>query len=275
VKAFRHIRVGLRRAWFPALALLVMAAMPAWSASVEEILALFDAGHFEKTMSAGRAEGSQAGLLLATRAELVLIQYIYEPERRQDAIEHAIADARKAFAMDPSKVEAMINLGVAVGLRGRLDRSMSDGKEARNLFEHAVALEPHNSWALGVLATWHGETVHEAGFLAARMFMGAKKKTSFALFEQALAEDPDNLPIRASYIRTLLKLKPDEFADTVAANVRALLAQPPRNALDRILQEQIRRIEAARERGDEAALEQLLDEAVPLCQALPCHGQGN
>jgi len=253
----------------------VAASASARGASVEEVLSLFDSGRFEEAVAMGRAEGSQDALLLAVRSELVLIQYIFEPLHRKAAIEAAIVDARKALAMNGAKVEALINLGVAVGLRGRLERSVADGKEARALFERALLLEPENSWALGVLATWHGETLYEAGFFAGRFVMGAKKKAAFTLFERALAADPDNLPIRASYIRTLLKLKPDKFAETIAVQVRTLLAQPPRNALDRILQEQIRRIESARKRGDDAALKLLLDEAVPLCLSTPCHGDAS
>ncbi|HXV74057.1 MAG TPA: hypothetical protein VD713_04945 [Sphingomonadales bacterium] len=259
----------MKRIWIIAAALLTF-AFPAPAATVEEVLALFDSGHFEAAAAAGRAEGSQEGLMLAVRSELVLIQYIYEPKRRSTAIDRAIADAEKALAMNKNKVEALINLGVAIGLRGRNARSAGDGKEARRLFERALLLEPNNSWALGVLATWHGETLYEAGFFAGRFVMGAKKKAAFTLFERAMKEDPDNLPIRASYIRTLLKLKPENFAQTAEANVRYLLAQPPRNALDRILQEQIRRIEAARKAGDEAALTLLLEEAVPLCESLSC-----
>ena len=263
----------MKIAWIVGLVLLSAVSAPARSATVDEVLGLFDSGRFEEAVTAGRSEGSQNGLLLAIRSELVLIQYLYEPVHRKAAIERAIADARKALVLNDRKVEALINLGVAIGLRGRLERSAADGKEARVLFDRAVQLEPHNSWALGVLATWHGETLYEAGFFAGRFVMGAKKKAAFTLFEQALAEDPDNLPIRASYIRTLLKLKPDKFAETIAVNVRYLMAQPPRNALDRILQEQIRQIEAARKRGDETALRLLLDEAAPLCLPMSCRGE--
>ena len=256
------------------LLLFIFILRPAFGQSYDGVEALFNAGDFEQTITQGRAMGTSAGLTLALRGQLVLIQYVYEPEDRMAAIEQAINDGQKAVALDPDNVEAKINLGIAVGLRGKPNKSVFDGKESRRLFEEALAMSPENSWALGTLASWHAETVHQAGFLAARFVMGARKKNAWALFEEAMEHEPGNLTIRAAYVRALMKLNPKKHDDLIRAHMDYILAAPADNALERLMKEQIRQIDHALAGGDKDELELLLEEAVPLEMANGAHDQG-
>ena len=229
----------------------------------DEIEALFNNGDFEQTVEQGRALGTSEGLTLALRGQLVMIQYLYKPEDRMAAIERAIEDGRQSVVLDPENVEAKINLGIIIGLRGKPTKSMSDGNESRALFEEALEMEPENSWALGTVASWHAETLYQGGFLA-RLAMGARKKIAWALFEQAMKVEPGNLTIRAAYVRAMLKLKPKKFATAIREHMDYILTADADNMLERLMQEQIRQIDLALASGDKERLELLLDEAIPL-----------
>lgn len=246
---------------------------PAGAQTYDQALAKFNNGEFEETVAAARALGTGAGYTLAVRAQLVLIQYIYEPAARTAAIERAIADGRKAVAMAPGNVEAKINLGIAIGLKAKQDRSISQGKEARDLFREAVEMDPDNAWTLGTLGAWHGETIYQGGLIPARLIMGARRKRTYELFEKALQADPGNLTIRAAYVRTLLKLKPEKFAEAIEQNIRYILEASPDNALEELMQEQIRQIQSTLASDDEERLEQLLEEAVVIAGFDTGHGK--
>lgn len=253
--------------------LLLGFSPPAAAQTYDDALARFDNGDFEGAVAAGRALGTGEGYTLAVRGQLVLIQYIYDAARRAAAIERAIADGRKALAMVPDSVEARVNLGIAIGLKAKQNRSVSEGKEARDLFREAVEMDPDSAWTLGTLGAWHGETIYQAGLIPARLIMGARRKHAYALFEAALESDPGNLTIRAAYVRTLLKLKPEKFAATIEQNIRYILEAEPDNALEELMQEQIRQIELALISDDEKRLEQLLEEAVVIAGFETGHGK--
>jgi len=230
--------------------------------TIEEAKAFYNAGQFEKAAETGRAAGGLEGLRFAVHSNVILVQYILPQDKRLEALEAAITEAQKIREKYPDDIELMISTGILVGLRGRYHQSVSDGKEARALFEMALAKDPEQPWALGALGSWHAETVYEAGGIAARLVMGAKKKFAWDYFDKSHEIDPNNIPITAAFIRALLKLKPKQYAGLLLSMIESVKKAKVTNALDRILQEQIKRIDAARLAGNEEELETLLDETV-------------
>jgi len=212
--------------------------------------------------------GTVKGLKFALRAELVLAQYIYKPEARLASIEKGLEDADKAMEMAPNDVEIIISTGILVGLRGRYNQSISDAKEAARLFEKAIEIDPNQSWALGALGSWHAETIAEAGVIAGHLILGAKKKLAWEYFDRAIGVEPENLAIRAAHVRALFKIKRKKNTEEIKKNIAYILSQPAKNALEKILKEQIRQIDAAWKAGDEKTLKLLLDEVVSLESAL-------
>lgn len=252
----------MKKAFF--ILVFLLAVHPARGASLGEVEQYYKDGDFEKTLAAGRELGTKEGLQFALRAQLIRAQYILPPEERLPALAKAIPEARSALARYPDDVELIISTGILIGLRGRMERSVGDGKEARALFEKALELDPDQPWALGALGSWHAETVHEAGAIAARLVMGAKKKHAYAYFDQAYEADPNNLPILAAYIRMIFKLEPKHLAGRLRVLIREVENAEPKNGLDRLMQEQIRQIEAAWLAGDNETLNLLLSETQPL-----------
>ena len=229
-------------------------------ASYQDALELYNAGKFEAAVTAGREAGTPEGLTLAVRGQLVLIQYIFDEKDRTAAINRAIEDSETALALDPENIEAILNLGIIYGLRGRYEKSISDGKKSRDLLKRALKASPTNSWALGSLASWHAETIFQAGRLPAWVIFGAGRKRAFSLFARAAKLEPENLTIRAAYVRALLKVGDKKHNRLVNDNIEYILNAPAVNALEQMMKDQIRQIKKAIETNDDESLELLLDE---------------
>ena len=236
----------------------------AWTYSYETALADFNAGRFDQAVVEGRRLETSAGFTLALRAELVLIQYLYQPETRMTAIERAVKDGEHALLLDPDNSEAKLNLGIIVGLRGKFKRSISDGKRSRELIEAALEAMPDNDWALGAMAGWNAEIIFQAGRIPGRLIFGARRERALQLFQEALEKGPDNLTIRAAYIRALLKLYPEAMKRDIDEQMALILNATPANALEQIMQRQMKVIKAAMEAGDEEKLALYLDEQMAL-----------
>lgn len=242
----------------------LLGPFPAFSQTLEEVQAYYDDGQFEEAVVAGRALGTVESLTLAIRAQLILVQYIYQPEDRLAALNRAIEDSDLTQKIDPNNIEVLISTGILIGLRGRYERTIADGKESQRLFLKAIEMDPYQSWALGAMGSWHAETLAEAGSVAGRLVFGAKRKLAWEYFNRSLEAEPDNLAIRAAYVRALLKIKPKKNKDAILENFDYVLNATPKNALERLMKEQVRQIKEAWYGGDREKLTLLLNEAVPL-----------
>ena len=240
------------------------------SASFQEALDLYNAGKFELAVAKGRNAHTADGLALAVRGQLVLIQYIFEEGDRTNAINRAIEDGEAALAMDPENQEAILNLGIIYGLRAKYETSISDGKKSRGLLKMAHKNSPNNSWALGALASWHAETIYQVGRIPAWAIFGADRKKAFSLFAKAIEAGPDNLTIRAAYIRALLKIGDKKHKKLAASQIDYVLGAKPVNVLEQLMVNQVWQIKTALDLKDKGELELLLDEIkVPKVQQAP------
>lgn len=249
---------------FAVLLVFLLGPITAFSQTLEDVQDFYDGGQFEMAAKAGRSLGTLEGLTICIQAQLVLVQYIYDPEKRLEALNRAIEDSDKAKKFDPENVEVLVGRGILIGLRGRYERSIADGKESERLFLRAIKIDPNQSWALGAMGSWHAETLAEAGSIAGRLIFGAKRKLAWYYFNRAIEAKPDNLAIRAAYIRALLKIKPKKNQVAIRENFEYILTAPAKNALERLMKEQVRQIKEAFYGGDREKLQLLLDEAVPL-----------
>jgi len=248
--------------------ILLLAATPGvvHANSYDGALANFYAGDFDRAVAEGRSLETSAGYTVALRAQLVLIQYLYQPNLRMEAIERALADGEKALLLDPENFEAKLNLGIIFGLRGKYNRSIKDGLRSYDLLLEAVNAQPENDWMLGAMGGWHAEIIFEAGRIPGRLIFGAKRKKAMEYFEAAIEYGPDNLTIRAAYIRALLKLFPEAMKTVIDENMSFILIATPANALEMIMQRQIKQIKAAIDAGDQKTLALYLDEEMALAE---------
>lgn len=226
-------------------------------------LALYEAGEYESAMHAAEALDDAGGLALAARSQLVLARFFLSAEEKEVALKRAIELSQKAVAMNPDHIEANLQAAIALGYRGRLQRSSRDARQARRHIEAALEVEPHNPWALAALGGWHGEVVMEAGTFFARAFFNAGRSDAIRHYEEALEIAPDNIPIRASFAKTLLRFERKRYLPRAERLLEQTVAKQPVNAFDRLIRDEAQEILTTLQSGDSEALKSLLDRTAP------------
>lgn len=249
---------------FAVFLVFLLGPFPAFSQTLEEVQGFYDEGKFEMAVKAARSLGTLEALTIGIQAQLVLVQYFYAPDQRLAALNRALEDSDMAEKIDPENVEVLLSRGILIGFRGRHERSIADGKESERLFLKAIEIAPNRSWALGAMGSWHAETLAEAGSITGRLIFGARRKLAWYYFNRALEAEPDNLAVRAAYIRALLKIKRKQNEDAIRENFEYVLNGHPKNALERLMKEQVRQIKEAFYGGNREKLKSLIYETAPL-----------
>lgn len=232
-----------------ALALLLLAA-PAGARPWAEA---FAAGRFAEAASAGRAEGSVESLITAGRATSTLAAWrTTDRARARDLLLAAQADFDRALALDPGNLDALLQQGIAVGYRAKLENSPGLARQARRTFEAVLAKRPADALALAAMGGWHGEAVATLGRLIAGTALGAREREALAFFDRALALPGGDPAVPVFAASTLLMLSADHAPRARALLQRALKATPG-DGFERLVQDNARAILAPLETGDVAA----------------------
>jgi len=146
-------------------------------------------------------------------------------------INQALAAADAILARDPQDKEAQMQRGVAIGDRGRLNRSPGDARAARRIFETYLAANPRDPEAHLAMATWHLDTV-DAGFFAATL-LGGKKDIGLAELDRAVALGGGR-PFFTGFAALMrIRLNPGDIATARTLAEQAAIAPAP-TPLDRI-----------------------------------------
>lgn len=226
--------------------LLLGVAGTASAASIDQ----FRAGHFAEAASQGRAEATAASLILAGRSSLTIACFETNDSGRAlslvDAAEH---DFDAALAKAPGNNEALLQKATAIGYRAKLTKSGGQAKEARRLFEAAVAREPNNALAWASIAGWHAASVATLGKFIAGTVLGAKLDTAMKDFDIALAKDPRNPLNRVFYAFTLLDLDTDN-APRAASLLREASGMPPRDGVEALTKRGVAEVLPLLDHGD-------------------------
>ena len=210
---------------------LLFGAVPA----AADTATLFRAGQFAAASAAGEREGTSGALVLAARAELSMAAF---DSRTKDDAEVRLARARalanQALAKDPGNVTALVQKGIAVGYDAQLRSSPGGAKEARRLFETAVARAPRDALAQAALAGWHGNAVATLGRMMASIVLGAHREPAIQGFELSVKLDPLTPVNPVYYAFTLLALG-DEGAPRATQLLTNAAALHPRDAFEALM----------------------------------------
>lgn len=212
-------------------------------------------GRWQAAAEAAQGEGDADGYAYAARA--LLAQLMVEPDHpdRAALVERAAGLAERALELDAANVEARIRLATALGYRGRqmsnwrayFNRLPQRGKD---LLDEAVAAEPDNAWARGLLGAWHLEIARRGGTRGLHMF-GASIESGIAHYRAAIALDPGNPAPRYFMAIGLAALDDPAFLPLAREQVGIVLALPARDAFDAGIQAEARRF--AERLGDPSA----------------------
>jgi len=213
----------------------------------------FGAGRFAEAATAGRAEGTTEALILAGRAAATQAAWQTPDKATARALLlQAEADFAAAMKRDPGNVDALLQQGIAVGYRAKLENSPGLAREARRSFEAVLANRPEDALALGAMGGWHGEAVATLGRFIAGTALGAKEAESLRFFEKALAAPGADPAVPIFYASTLLALSDKNAAKARGLLTRALRSKPS-DGFEALVQRNARAILAALEKGDVAA----------------------
>jgi hypothetical protein len=180
-----------------------------------EVLAgwvLFHNGEFEKACLAGLALGDP-GITLANKATCIHACYIEPREQtRLDLLKAAAQGAQTQQDKDPANANAWYLHAYALG---RYSQSVSVakaltqglGKKIRASLQKAIELAPHHTDAHLALANYHAEVIDKVGVLIAGMTHGVKKDAGLALYESAMALNPESPITLAEYAQGLVMLQ--------------------------------------------------------------------
>ncbi len=210
----------------------------------------FRVGHFAEAASQGRAEATAASLILSGRSSLALACFeTTNPSRALQLVDAAEHDFDAALAKAPGNNEALLQKATAIGYRAKLTKSGGQAKEARRLFEAAVAREPNNALAWASIAGWHAASVATLGKFIASTVLGAKLDTAMKDFDIALAKDPRNPLNRVFYAFTLLDLDTGN-APRAAALLREADRLPPRDGIEALTKRGVAEVLPLLDHGD-------------------------
>ena len=194
-----------------------------------------------------RALNSAEGFALAARATLVQGAYLSPAGAKQALFELAAADAEAALAREPDRVDAHLQLAMALGHLAELEDPLSAhvngyAAKGRELLERALALDSGNGWAPALLGLWHLRIVARAGDALAASLYGASREAGVALCAQAMAAPHAALALQHGCAVALVELDPERFGDTAERTLAGIKDARARDAVDGLVQAEAARL---------------------------------
>lgn len=229
------------------VAALLLAAAPVAAAPSADA---FAAGRFAEAATAGRAEGTAAGLITAGRATSTIAAWQTPDKARARALlGQAEQDFARVLKADTGNLDALLQHGITVGYIAKLERSPGLAKQARQSFEAVLAKRPNDAIALGAMGGWHGEAIVTLGKFLAGTALGAREAESLRFYDKALAAPGADPAIPVFYASTLLGLSAGNAAKAKALLERAVKSRPA-DGFDRLIQANARAILVPLAKGD-------------------------
>lgn len=248
----------MSRVLFFALALLAQSVLlpaSAFAASLEETQALYDEGQYDAAAEMGEALGTPDGLTLATKALLGKTNLLPRKERSLKDVERAIAMSKQAWEIEPDNLDAHLQYGVSLGIRGRLISKLKAQMQglpglAEEHLLIGLALAPDHAWANAFYAAWHMEVARGGGAALAKTMYGATLNQGLEIYDRALTLEPMSTVLPYEYAQFLLAADYYRFRGK-AAGVLAMSAElPAKNHQERAIHERVAALQAAVEADD-------------------------
>jgi hypothetical protein len=203
---------------------------------------LYRLGAMAAAAAEARTRDGADGLALAAQATLVEALYLAPSAARKSLIERAIDDARGALAQAPDHYAAHLQLAIALGalaeVEGPIEAHLQGfAHEGRELLRSARALAPPGDpWPDGLLGIWHLQLVRFGGAALAGKLYEASAAEGLALCRGVRARAPAVLALRYGCAVAMLGLDPQRLGAEAQGEFRAIVALPPANAAERLIQ---------------------------------------
>lgn len=181
-------------------------------AAVLQAWALFHSGDFEKATAAGLAAGGP-GITVANKATAIYANYLEQKEKTRLDLFTQVAERAEAQAgEDPNNANAWYWHAYALGRYSQgisVAKALTQGLGVRvkHALETAIARCPHHADAHLALAAFHAEVIDKVGSMVGGMTYGANKATGLALYQKAMALNPDSVVTLTEYANGLVMLE--------------------------------------------------------------------
>lgn len=237
-----------------ALLLILPALAQAQSAQM-----LFAKGDYANAAVAARAINSAEGDALAARATLTRAAYFVADRKMAGAlIDASLVDARRGQARDATHLDSILQEGVALGYRAKLQQSPKIAKQAKQFFDRAVALDPQNAFAAVSIGAWNGEPIADIGGFISRTVLGATQANAIKYYELALQLDPQNPALPIFYAFNIYRIDDVKYGAKAKALLEAALKLKAHDALGVMLQAYAREVLMMMQKGDAQATARLI-----------------
>jgi tetratricopeptide (TPR) repeat protein len=208
-------------------------------AALLEAWVWFHNGEFQRAADAGLRLGGD-GLTLANKARCIHASYVEPSEPlRLERLQAAAACAQAQQASDPHNPNAWYWQAYAIGRYSQgisvakaLARGL--GSQVQRALERTMALSPEHADAHLALANFHAEVIHKVGELIGGMTYGARKDAGLALYQSAMALNPDSAITLAEFANGLLMLEGDKALDQATALLQRAADFEPLDAMEHL-----------------------------------------
>ncbi|MDM7943609.1 MAG: hypothetical protein QUV35_13375 [Hydrogenophaga sp.] len=172
----------------------------------------FHNGEFQRAARDGLALGD-AGLNVANKATCIYANYL-EPREdvRQRLLLEAATRAEELQKRQPDnagawywQAYALARYSQCISVAKALSQGL--GVKIRQALETTIALSPRHADAHLALAGYHAEVIDKVGALVGGMTHGASKDAGLALYQKALALNPDSAIALSEYANGLIMLE--------------------------------------------------------------------
>jgi tetratricopeptide (TPR) repeat protein len=238
---------------------LVLASILLLSAApvLADAASAFRDGKWAAAVSAGRAEGTPASLVLAGRSQLAIAALnTREKTQALALVNEAEKDFDAALAKQPGNVDAQLQKGVAIGYRAKLTKSPGYAKDARRRFEAVRTAHPDNAIAWAAIGGWHAGAIATLGSFMANAVVGAKAGEVEPNFLKAIKLDPDN-PVHRTYFALALMDLGKGNAAKAEKVLQGIGGLPATDGFEAMARQQGVQLLAALKTGDAAAAQVL------------------
>jgi tetratricopeptide (TPR) repeat protein len=235
---------------------LLLASFGAQAQSPQE---LFAKAEYAAAATAARAAGGAEGDGLAARATLTRAAYFTKDRQAAEALlDLALADARRGRARDQQAVEPLLQEGVALGYRAKLQQSLKIAKQARLIFERTLALDPKNGYAAMSMGAWNGEPIADVGGFLARTALGATQDKALKYYDLAMMLDPQNPVIPIFYAFNIYRIDNEKYGGKAQTLLEAATKLKPQDGFAAMLQKNAREVLASMQSGTAATTSRLI-----------------